>query len=97
MIGETLEDADDVLGATVSIKRGADRLQLWTKTARSQDLQVSRLLTQSVGHSLTHLVSGSVSGSESSAVAGRVLGGVRGLSVWKLALGLLVSKRGGAP
>ena len=40
MIGETLEDADDILGAVVSIKRGQDRLSLWTKTAADEDLQV---------------------------------------------------------
>ncbi len=36
MIGETLEDADDILGAVVSIKRGQDRLALWTKTASDE-------------------------------------------------------------
>lgn len=40
MIGETLEDADDILGAVVSIKRGQDRLSLWTKTAENEELQV---------------------------------------------------------
>ena len=36
MIGETLEDADDILGAVVSIKRGQDRLSVWTKTASDE-------------------------------------------------------------
>lgn len=36
MIGETLEDNDDILGAVVSIKRGQDRLSVWTKTASDE-------------------------------------------------------------
>jgi len=40
MIGETMEDGNDILGAVVSIKRGQDRLSLWTKTAADKELQV---------------------------------------------------------
>ena len=40
MIGETLEDDDDILGAVVSIKRGQDRLSVWTKTASNEALQM---------------------------------------------------------
>ncbi|EWM24978.1 eukaryotic translation initiation factor iso4e [Nannochloropsis gaditana] len=40
LIGETMEDSNDILGAVVSIKRGQDRLSLWTKTAADKELQV---------------------------------------------------------
>lgn len=43
MIGETLEDKDDILGAVVSIKRGQDRLAVWTRTA-SDEVRVGVLM-----------------------------------------------------
>ena len=39
MVGELLEDEGDVRGAVVSVRRGADRLSLWTATASNIELQ----------------------------------------------------------
>lgn len=40
MIGETLEDENDICGAVVSIRRNEYRVQLWTQTAINKELQV---------------------------------------------------------
>lgn len=39
MVGETLEDADDILGAIVTIRRSGPRLSLWTKSGSNMELQ----------------------------------------------------------
>ena len=40
LIGENLNDDEDVCGAVVSVRKGQDRIALWTKTASDGKLQV---------------------------------------------------------
>eukprot|EP00274_Cyanoptyche_gloeocystis_P006152 CAMPEP_0196666806 /NCGR_PEP_ID=MMETSP1086-20130531/64725_1 /TAXON_ID=77921 /ORGANISM="Cyanoptyche gloeocystis , Strain SAG4.97" /LENGTH=260 /DNA_ID=CAMNT_0042004051 /DNA_START=110 /DNA_END=892 /DNA_ORIENTATION=- len=39
LIGEQFDDFDDVCGVVVSLRRGADRLALWTRSAHNEELQ----------------------------------------------------------
>ena len=41
MIGENFDDAGDVCGAVVSLRKSQDRIALWTKTAVNEPLQMS--------------------------------------------------------
>ena len=41
MIGESFEYENEVLGAVVSIKKGQNRVALWTRTASDEDAQMS--------------------------------------------------------
>jgi len=40
MIGDAFTDSDDVCGAVISIRKAANRLALWTKTAADQEVQI---------------------------------------------------------
>ena len=40
-IGEQFEEGDEVCGVTVNIRNGKDRLELWSKTAANEALQMS--------------------------------------------------------
>lgn len=40
-IGEQFEEGDEVCGVTVNIRNGKDRIELWTKTAANEALQMS--------------------------------------------------------
>jgi hypothetical protein len=40
-IGEQFEEGDEVCGVTVNIRAGKDRIELWTKTAANEALQMS--------------------------------------------------------
>ena len=39
MIGENMEDEDDVCGAVASVRRAHDRIAVWTATATNEELQ----------------------------------------------------------
>ncbi len=39
LIGETLEDSNEITGAVVSIRAKGDRIAMWTKTASDKDVQ----------------------------------------------------------
>ncbi|KAG9403536.1 hypothetical protein AC1031_006176 [Aphanomyces cochlioides] len=39
LIGECLEDDDDLCGAVVSVRKAQDRIAVWTKTATNESLQ----------------------------------------------------------
>lgn len=39
LIGETLEDDDDVCGAVVSVRKAQDRIAIWSATASAEDRQ----------------------------------------------------------
>ncbi|GJP31246.1 hypothetical protein CLOM_g23332 [Closterium sp. NIES-68] len=41
MIGEQIEEGNDICGAVVSIRTGKDRVALWTKSAGSETIQTS--------------------------------------------------------
>lgn len=41
LIGEQLDEGDDVCGAVVSIRPAKDRVAIWTKSADKESLQVS--------------------------------------------------------
>jgi hypothetical protein len=41
-IGEQFEEGDEVCGVTVNIRNGKNRIELWTKTAANEALQVGR-------------------------------------------------------
>jgi hypothetical protein len=40
-IGEQFDEGDEVCGVTVNIRNGKDRLELWSKTAANEALQMS--------------------------------------------------------
>jgi translation initiation factor 4E len=40
-IGEQFDEGDEVCGVTVNIRAGKDRIELWTKTAANEALQMS--------------------------------------------------------
>lgn len=40
-IGEQFDEGDEVCGVTVNIRTGKDRLELWSKTAANEALQMS--------------------------------------------------------
>lgn len=40
-IGEQFDEGDEVCGVTVNIRQGKDRIELWTKTAANEALQMS--------------------------------------------------------
>lgn len=40
-IGEQFDEGDEVCGVTVNIRNGKDRLEMWTKTAANEALQMS--------------------------------------------------------
>ncbi len=40
MIGEQFDDANEVLGAVVSPRKGEIRIALWTRTAKDEDAQL---------------------------------------------------------
>lgn len=46
-IGEQFDEGDEVCGVTVNIRNGKNRIEMWTKTAANEALQV-----RTVGHSL---------------------------------------------
>jgi hypothetical protein len=39
LIGETLEDDNDICGAVVSVRKAQDRIAIWSASAERQDLQ----------------------------------------------------------
>lgn len=39
LIGETLEDDNDICGAVVSVRKAQDRIAIWSATAQREDLQ----------------------------------------------------------
>jgi len=39
-IGNTFEDEDEICGVVVSIRKGSDRLSLWTRTALEEEKTV---------------------------------------------------------
>eukprot|EP00164_Ancoracysta_twista_P000086 GFYU01000123.1.p1 GENE.GFYU01000123.1~~GFYU01000123.1.p1 ORF type:complete len:227 (+),score=73.10 GFYU01000123.1:30-683(+) len=39
-IGETFEDGDEILGVVVSMRKGQDKLAVWTRTAAIEDVQM---------------------------------------------------------
>lgn len=39
-IGEQFEEGDEVCGVTVNIRNGKNRIEMWTKTAANEALQV---------------------------------------------------------
>lgn len=39
LIGETLQDEDDVCGAVVSVRKAQDRIAIWSATANAEDRQ----------------------------------------------------------
>lgn len=39
LIGETLQDEDDVCGAVVSVRKPQDRIAIWSATAKAEDRQ----------------------------------------------------------
>lgn len=39
LIGETLQDDDDICGAVVSVRKAQDRIAIWSATADAQDRQ----------------------------------------------------------
>lgn len=39
LIGETLQDEDDVCGAVVSVRKPQDRIAIWSATANAEDRQ----------------------------------------------------------
>lgn len=41
-IGEQFEEGDEVCGVTVNIRNGKNRIEMWTKTAANEALQVRR-------------------------------------------------------
>ena len=42
-IGEQFEEGDEVCGVTVNIRAGKDRVELWSKTAANEAVQVMAL------------------------------------------------------
>jgi len=40
-IGEQFEEGDEVCGVTVNIRQGKNRIEMWTKTAANEALQIS--------------------------------------------------------
>ncbi len=40
-IGEQFDEGEEVCGVTVNIRNGKDRLELWSKTAANEALQMS--------------------------------------------------------
>jgi hypothetical protein len=49
-IGEQFEEGDEVCGVTVNIRNGKNRIEMWTKTAANEALQIS------VGKQLKQLI-----------------------------------------
>jgi hypothetical protein len=45
MIGETLDDSDEVAGANLTMRRGQLRFSLWTRSARNAETQVKACWT----------------------------------------------------
>lgn len=39
LIGETLQDDDDICGAVVSVRKAQDRIAIWSATADAEDRQ----------------------------------------------------------
>lgn len=39
LIGETLQDEDDICGAVVSVRKAQDRIAIWSATADAEDRQ----------------------------------------------------------
>jgi translation initiation factor 4E len=39
LIGETLQDEDDICGAVVSVRKAQDRIAIWSATANAEDRQ----------------------------------------------------------
>lgn len=44
MIGEQFEESDEICGAVVSVRRGQDKIAIWTKTASNEAAQVCNML-----------------------------------------------------
>merc|ERR1712150_215098 len=41
MIGEDFEHSDEITGAVISIRKGVDRIAVWTRTAPNREKQVA--------------------------------------------------------
>jgi translation initiation factor 4E len=61
LIGEAFDDSDEICGAVVSVRKGSDRISVWTKsTSKDSTIRIGKKLRQ-----VLHLPNGAGMGFQS--------------------------------